>query len=425
MGDQISPIFRETIMTLMKRIALTTTALGFTAGAALADCPVTSGNVAILANDFPALHAVVDFAEACVSDGATFTKNHSTQHNEIQVAALTANPAEYTAKIVANSSIVPLLNDGLIRPLDDLVAAHGQHLQPNQLIRIDGQIMAVAFMANAQHLIVRQDILDEVGAAAPTSYEEVLEVAEAIRAAGIMEFPFAMLTKSDWNLGEEFVNMYIGHGGEFFTPGTAEVSVNNEAGIATLNMLKSLMEYSNPDFLTYNTGTVAPLWESGELAMAVMWGSSVGGLLDDEGSTPEVVAATVPVGAMTVAGGSTPSSSLWWDGFTIAQNISDEDAEATFIALVNGISDDMVAENNDKAVWLMNSYQPGAAAEGVALVAAAGAEPYPMLPYMGLLHSAFFEELPDFLQGNESAEQTLADIEAAYTTKATEQGFLQ
>ena len=412
-------------MSVYKKFTLSAVALGFTATLAQAECPVTSGSVRILANDFPALHAVVDFAEACVGEGAEFAKNHSSKHNEIQVAALTANPAEYTAKIVANSSIVPLLNDGLIRPLDDLVAKHGASLKPNQLIRIDGKIMAVAFMANAQHLIVREDILEQVGKPVPTTYEEVLETAEAIRAAGIMQYPFAMLTKSDWNLGEEFVNMYLGHGGQFFKPGSAEVSVNNAEGLATLNMLKSLMEYSNPDFLTYNTAAVAPLWESGELAMAVMWGSSVGGLKDNEGSTPEVVAATMPAGAMTVAGGSTPASSLWWDGFTIAANISDEDAEATFIALVNGVSDQMVMANNDKAVWLMDAYKPGVAAQGVAKVAQAGAEPYPMLPYMGLLHSAFFQELPDFLQGTESGEQTLADIEAAYTAAAKEQGFLK
>jgi ABC-type glycerol-3-phosphate transport system substrate-binding protein len=337
---------------------------------------------------------------------------------------MTANPSEYTTKIVANSSIVPLLNDGLIRPLDDLVAKHGQSLQSNQLIRIDGKIMAVAFMANAQHLVVRQDVLDKVGASIPTSYEEVLQTAEAIRSAGIMEYPFAMLSKPDWNLGEEFVNMYLGHGGEFFKAGTAEASVNNDKGVATLNMLKSLVGYSNPDYLTFNTGAVAPLWESGELAMAVMWGSSVGGLIDDEGATAEIAAATIPAGGMTVAGGSTPSSSLWWDGFTIAKNISDEDAEATFIAMVNGISDNMVMANNDKAVWLMDSYKPGLAAAGVSKVASAGADPYPMLPYMGLLHMAFSAELPDFLQGNESAEQTLADVEAAYTVQAKEKGFL-
>ena len=400
-------------------------AFGLSSGAAVAACPVTGGNINILANDFPALHAVIDTAETCVSGDATFAKNHTAKHNEIAVAALSADPAEYSAKIVANSSIVPLLNNDLIRPLDDLVAKHGQNLKPNQLIKIDGKVMAVAFMANAQHLVVRQDILDKVGKPVPTTWEAVVETAQAIRDADIMEYPFAMLTKSDWNLGEEFVNMYIGHGGEFFKPGTAEPSVNNENGVATLNMLKALTEFSNPDFLTYNTAAVAPIWESGELAMAQMWGSSMGQLIDAEGSTPDVVDNTFPANAPTVAGGSTPSSTLWWDGFTIAKNISDEDAEATFIALVHGISDDMVKANNDKAVWLMDAYTPGKAAEGVASVASSGAEPYPMLPYMGLLHQAFFQELPDFLQGNESAEQTLKDIEAAYVTAAKEQGFLQ
>lgn len=400
-------------------------ALSLTVGMAHADCGISSGNISVLANDFPALHAVVSTAESCAGDGITFNKNHTAKHNEISVAALSADPAEYTSKIVANSSIVPLLNKDLIRPLDDLVAKHGQSLKPNQLIRIDGKVMAVAFMANAQHLFVRQDILDQIGMPAPKTWEEVLATAKAIREAGIMEYPFAALFKSDWNLGEEFVNMYVGHGGKFFEPGTAKPAINNETGIATLNMLKALTEYTNPDFLTYNTSTVAPLWESGEIAIAQLWGSTGGQLLDDEGSTPEVVAATVPLAAPTVAGGNTPASTLWWDGFTIAKNISDEDAEATFIAMVHGISDDMVRANNDSAVWLMDAYVPGKAAEGVAATAAAGAEPYPMLPFMGLMHQALFQELPDFLQGNETAEQALADIEAAYVTAATEQGFLK
>lgn len=412
-------------MNKIARLTLTTAALAFSAGSAFAGCGISGGNVSVLANDFPALHAVVSKAEECAGDGVTFAKNHNSQWRTFQVAALTADPSEYTSVIIANSSIVPLLNNDLIRPLDDLVAKHGGHLGKNQLITIDGKIMAVAFMANAQHLVVRQDILDQVGMAIPTTYEEVLEVAAAIRDAGIMEYPFAMLTMSDWNLGEEFVNMYIGHGGQFFKEGTAEPAVNNEIGLATLNMLKSLMEYSNPDFLTYNTAAVAPIWEAGNLAMAEMWGSSMGQLIDDEGSTPEIAANTIPVGAPTVAGGTIPASTLWWDGFTIAKNISDEDAEATFIAMVNGVSDEMVMANNDKAIWLSDAYKPGREAEGVAAVAGMGAEPYPMLPYMGLLHTAFFEELPDFLQGNESAEQTLADIEASYIVKATEAGFLQ
>ena len=47
-----------------------------------------------------------------------------------------------------------------------------------------------------------------------------------------------------------------------------------------------------------------------------------------------------------------------------------------------------------------------------------------MLPQMGLMHGALGNEIVEFLQGNETAEQALKDVEAAYKTKAKEQGFL-
>ena len=72
----------------------------------------------------------------------------------------------------------------------------------------------------------------------------------------------------------------------------------------------------------------------------------------------------------------------------------------------------------------LNRRQLGKAAAGVFATASGGSKPYPMLPYMGILHMASSKELPDFLQGNESAEQALADIEAAYISGAKEKGFL-
>ena len=50
--------------------------------------------------------------------------------------------------------------------------------------------------------------------------------------------------------------------------------------------------------------------------------------------------------------------------------------------------------------------------------------PYPMLPYMGILHGALGNEIADFLQGKESASQALTDVEAAYMTAAKEKGFI-
>lgn len=392
--------------------------------AAHADCGIGAGSVRILAGDFPALHAVGAGAAACEGGGLTVTRNHTADLRDIHVAALTPDPAEYTAAIVANSSLVPLLNNGLIRPLDELIAEHAPDLPATNRVSIGGQVMAVAFMANAQHLFVRTDILEQVGRDIPTTYEEVLETAEAIREAGILRYPFAMNTAAGWDLGEEFVNMHLGMGGAFFEPGSAMPAINNETGVATLEMLKALSAYSNPDFLTFNSNATQALWEAGELAMATMWGSRGGAVLDDEGASPEIVAATRLVAAPTVGGGDTPASSLWWDGFTIAANVPDADAAASFRALMNGISPEVVTGAADAAVWLSPAYTPGASAEGVVATAQAGARPYPMTPFMGILHTAIGNEIAQYLQGQESAEQALADAEAAYIEAARAQGFL-
>lgn len=106
-------------------------------------------------------------AEQCASDSVTVTKNQTADHRTIQVAALTTNPATYSVAVLANGSLVPLLNDDLVQPLDDLVEKYGLSLQENQLVRIDGKIMAIAFLANAQHLWYRKDLLDETGIAGP------------------------------------------------------------------------------------------------------------------------------------------------------------------------------------------------------------------------------------------------------------------
>ena len=382
-----------------------------------------SARVSIVGNEFPAIHAVADGAKVC--KGSEVKANLTADHQKINVAGMSGNPAEYTSAIIANSSIVALMNNDVIRPLDDLVAKHGKGLKKNQLITINGKIMAVAFMANAQHLVYRSDILEKAGISAPKTYEEMLAGAKIIKDKGLMDYPLGGAYKAGWNLAQEFTNMYIGHGGEFFKPGSAEVSINNAKGVATLEMLKALSAYMNPDFLTHDSNATSAEWKAGNVAMMNMWGSRMGPLMDPEQSTPTVVKTTTLGDPMTVGGGSTPATTLWWDGWTVAKNISDAEAEATFIAMMNGINPKRL---DDKmmplAVWLIEGFKPGPANVGVAAAARMNAIPYPMLPYQGLLHSALGSEIVDFMQGKEDAATALADVEAAYTAAAKEKGFL-
>ena len=407
-----------------KNFAATTAIAVLSGTTAMASCGVDAGRVSIVGNEFPAIKTVAAGATACA--GLDVTSNLTADHQKINVAGMSGDPAEYTSAIIANSSVVTLINEDVVRPLDDLVAAHGADIPKNQLITIDGKIYAVAFMANAQTLAYRADALEKIGMDVPATYEQVLEAAAKMREMGLSENPIGGAYKAGWNLAEEFVNMYIGHGGEFFKPGSAEAAINNDQGVAALEMMKSLTEYMNPDFLTHDSNATGAEMEAGNVLLMNMWGSRMGNLMDDEGAEA-MVYENIKVGApLTVGGGSIPASTLWWDGWTVAKNASDEDATATFLAMKNGISPSILTdETMTQAVWMIDGYQPGPVNDGVFAAINMNAQPYPMLPFMGLLHTAAGDNIADFLQGKESAEQALTDIEAAYTAAAKEKGFLQ
>jgi ABC-type glycerol-3-phosphate transport system substrate-binding protein len=383
-----------------------------------------SARVSIVGNEFPAIQTVGAGAKEC--KGAKVTANLTADHQKINVAGMSSQPAEYTTAIVANTSIVALLNNDLIRPLDDLVKKHGKGLKKNQLITIDGKIMAVAFMANAQHLVYRKDILKKLNIDVPKTYEEMLAAAKKIRASGLVKNPVGGAYKAGWNLAQEFNNMFIGYGGSHFKGNSAEPNVNSDAGVKALKMMKSLSEYMNPDFLTHDSNATNAEFRAGNVAIMNMWGSRAATLVDADGVSMEVKNGMDIAGPMTVGGGKTPASTLFWDGWTVAKKISDEEAEATFIAMTNAIRPSII-DNEDirkQAVWLIEGYKPTDAARGVFAAAKMNTTPYPMLPYAGLMHSAIGKEIADFMQGKETADKTLSDIEDAYIASAKEKGFL-
>ena len=406
----------------LRKLAIAS-ALAVMASSAADACQI-SARVSVVGNEFPAIQTVGKGAQAC--SGADVSTNLTADHQKINVAGMSGNPAEYTSAIIANSSIVALMNNDVIRPLDDLVAKHGKDLKKNQLITINGKVMAVAFMANAQHLVYREDVLKKIGMEPPKTYEDMLAAAEKIRSAGIMQNPVGGAYKAGWNLAQEFNNMFLGYGGSHFKDGSAQPNVNTAAGVNALKMMKALSEYMNPDFLTHDSNATNAEFRAGNVAIMNMWGSRAATLVDADGVSDEVKNGMNIAGPMTVGGGSTPASTLWWDGWTVAKNVSDAEAEATFIAMMNGIDPSIIKDEDirKQAVWLIDGYTPTDAARGVFAAAQANTIPYPMLPYMGLMHTALGAELSDFMQGKESAEQALADVEAAYIAAAKEKGFL-
>ncbi|MEM9967336.1 MAG: extracellular solute-binding protein [Pseudomonadota bacterium] len=405
---------------MLKKLALAG-AVSLLGTSAFAACSYeNTTEVKMLSAGFEAWKAVTDAMAECGNLQAELDQEFRTK----QPAAFEANPSLYHLGGVSNGTITPLLNAGTIRPLDDLIEKYGQNLSPNQLIRVDGKIMAVAMMVNTQHLMYREDILADLGIATPTSWDEVLEAAETIKQAGVVDYPLGATMKSGWNLAQEFVNMYPGVGGAFFNDDNT-TAVNGPAGEKALANLKAIMAYTDPEVLVSDSTYVQQQFQQGKIAMANLWASRAAAMNDAAES--QVVGKVKMAAAPTAMAGGAPATTLWWDGIVVAANITDEEADAAFRLAMEGIDTDMVTANNDAAIWLVNGYQPGPLSEGAVATATAtpAPPPYPSTTQMGLLHTALGNEIPAFLTGERDAAATLAAIEEAYTTAAKEAGVLE
>ena len=375
-----------------------------------------SSKVSLLANSFAAWKAVSDAMGEC----GNFEAELDAEFRKKQPDAFAANPSLYQLGGVSNGTIQPLLSAGTIRPLDDLVAKYGKDLQPNQLIRINGQIMAIAMMVNNQHLMYREDIFKSLGLEVPTTYFELLSAADKVAASGQVQYALGGTYKAGWNLAEEFVNMYIGMGGDFFDG--SKPNLNNAMGVRTLEMMRNLTHYMDPEYLVADSTYVQQQFQQGKIAMAVLWATRAAAM--DDAKESQVVGKVKMAAAPSPVSGALPASTLWWDGVVLAKNMTDQQADEAFQLLMEGIDREMVTSNNDAAVWLINGYKPGPVAMGAAETAENGALPYPNGVEMGLMHTALGNNVADFLTGKETAEQTLIDIEAEYTTAAKEKGLL-
>jgi ABC-type glycerol-3-phosphate transport system substrate-binding protein len=404
---------------LIRQLALASAlTLATTAGASAACAFKNEVPLRSLSAGFQAWKSVTNAMAECGNFKAELDQQFNTKH----VEAFSAKPPLYQIGGVATESIVPLLNNGLIRPLDDLVAKYGQNLSPNQLIKIDGKIMAIAMMVNTQHLMYRADILEQLKIEPPKTYDEVLAAAEKIKASGLVPYPIGATTRTGWNLAMDFTNLYMGYGGQFFTADN-KPAVKSEAGVKTLEMLKKLSAYMDPEYLTADSTFVQRQFQQSKIALANFWASRAGAL--DNAAESQVVGKVKVAAAPAAVPGGKPATTVWWDGVVIAKNISDAEAEAAFRVVMEGLDKEMVEANNSDAVWLVPGYKPTPAAMGALETLKLGTPAYPASPRMGLIHTAIGNMVGDYLTGKTSAEQTLAAIEDRYTTAAKEAGLIK
>lgn len=408
--------------------ACVSSAASFLPSLALASCAEIKGkgDINVIGNSMPSVVHISKELESC-SKGAVKVSVKITPEARIETerAFAAEGKSAFDAAVVSGGVYSALSSKGQIQSMTDLVAKYKTKfkIEDNMLVKSNGEVMAIAYQQNAQNLFYRKDLFDKHGLKAPTTYGEMLQAAAVLKAKEpSIDFPIAQTFAKGFDISTEFVNMYVGFGGKMFKAGTAQPAFNEEAGIKTIELMKSMLPFMTPNALASNSDDVMNQFQQGKAAMGVLWATRA--VRMDDPAASKIVGKMEFVAAPAVMAGGKSATHLWWDGVVLAKNISN-DRDVVFQVLMEALDEETTKAGNDATIWIRSVYKPTRFGTGVTLSMKAGAPIWPTEPYLGLAAGELGKVIPEALGGTMTAKQALDAAAAAYTKAATEKGFIK
>ncbi len=395
-------------------------------------CPALSisvGDINLVGGPLPAVQHMARAAEACSRSGFKVSFKLTPQaRTETERAFGSTGRSPFDAAVISAGVFSNLYSRRQLSPLTDLVEKYAgrYRLEERMLVRVDGEVMALAFMQNTQNLVYRRDLFERNGLPVPSTYAELLQAA-AILSVKERElvFPIAQGFGKGFDGAVEFTNILASLGGRFFEPGSAVPAFQGELGVAAIETMRLVLPFMTPNVLASNTDDLMNQLQQGKSAMGVLWASRASRM--DDTLASKVVGKMAFAAAPSARPGGPTAAHLWWDGVAMPRSLAGGKArrEAVFHVLMEMLSEDTVRSGNDLTIWVRSSYQPGRFGTGVALAQKAGAKAWPAEPFFSLALGEVGRALPDALKGDRTASQVLGAAAAAYRLAAVEKGFIK
>ena len=148
--------------TLRRSLLATAAVLAMVPNLAHARCDqivnAKAGEINIIGNSFPALLHIAKEMETCTQGGLKVQfKTTPNARTEIEQSFASAGPAPFDAAVVSGGIFSGLNGRGQIQPMTDLVNKYRTKykIEERMLVKVNGEVMAIAFMQNAQNLYYR------------------------------------------------------------------------------------------------------------------------------------------------------------------------------------------------------------------------------------------------------------------------------
>ena len=242
--------------------------------------PDSATTVNVLAYNSSAIDPFTDtMVSSCTKDDVTV------KHDPIdfggQVTKTTATLAGDTGTydiIETYGFVIPgLATDEKLVPLDDLFDKYADDYGLNDIsesmrqgMSYDGQLYALPMQAQMFVMAYRADVFEELGLDVPTTFPEMMEAAEAIKAAGLMEYPIALPWLATADVSTSFQATMNSLGADFVNE-EGDVTLDTPEAQEALEAMMALMPYMDPQVTTFDQPTVQQQMYNGTAAMSIMF----------------------------------------------------------------------------------------------------------------------------------------------------------
>ena len=141
------------------------------------------GQINIVGNTFPALTHIAKEMESCTRGGLKVQyKLVPSPQNETETlqAFGSSGKSAFDAAVVSMGTFTKLQSAGQLQSMTDLVNKYKAKykIEDNMLVKVNGEVMAIAFMQNAQNLFYRKDLFDKHGIKVPATYADMMAAAK-------------------------------------------------------------------------------------------------------------------------------------------------------------------------------------------------------------------------------------------------------
>ncbi len=138
---------------------------------------------------------------------------------------------------------------------------------------VNGTTYGMPWMIDQEMFFYNQDLLAQAGYdAPPTTWEEMEEMGQAMKDAGLVEYPIIWSWQQAESIITDFVVLLYGNGGKFLDENDQPV-FNDERGVEVLTWMVNSIENgtTNPSSIVSDEEAVRSVFSQGKAAFAINW----------------------------------------------------------------------------------------------------------------------------------------------------------